>query len=261
MWLRLILLPITALVQGDLSTYVGRPVQLNLWWPEFWRPTPLETALPNLPVCLRRPFLPNWFISDDLNGQVSPKPFITHALIMLPTFNHILQVIRRRTPPTRAREKWVPRQIFGSTSPSNKWRPNAEGTGSRPDVADIVTLENDEDVRAWMAASANHSILRLCVVFHQADHLGNQTPAPEFRPYLKPEIYQITEQEEKDRFGNGDRTRTRVPAPVPAPTPVPARPTLGESVSMGTFRERAQWASVQPNLVPRLGGCDSRGKF
>lgn len=219
--------------------------------------TPTQTL--NELVCCPRSFMPNWFILDGFKGRLSSEPFIAHAQIMMPTFNHILQVIRGCTSRFHVEgNEWVPRQILGSTSSSHEWRLNLEGTGSRPDSIDIVSLRDDEDVTVWMTAAASHSILSLFVVFHQVDQRGNQTPAPDFQPYLAPEIYcNMDEEEERIRLGNDNRPGTimRVPALATArPAPATARPApaAGESVLMGPSRERAQQSSVKSSPIARL---------
>lgn len=115
---------------------------------------------------------------------------------MVPTFNHLLQAIRRRTPRFRVNEgEWVPRQIYAATSPPAEWSVNDESKVSNPDPGNIIILEDDEDVRVWMAASVTFTVLRLCVVFHQVDPVGNQTPPPTFRSYLPTVAYQTMEGE------------------------------------------------------------------
>ncbi|KAL0630995.1 hypothetical protein Q9L58_010148 [Maublancomyces gigas] len=143
----------------------------------------------SFPVCLTQAFFPDWFVTDGPDVRELARPFITNTVLMLPTFNHLLQAIRRRTPAHRVEEGgWVPRQILVSTSPSIEWNTVTEGTRSRPDLPDIINIKDDEDVRVWILAACNQNVLRLFVVFHQLDHLGKQSPAPDYRAYLAPEI-------------------------------------------------------------------------
>lgn len=90
-----------------------------------------------------------------------------------------------------------------------------------------------------MAGPATHSILKLCVEFHQVDQFGNQTPTPKFRPYLAPEVYwNIEKPEERIQFGIGDRLCTTMRAPAPAPgtaRPHIRDPTAGKLVSMSAY--------------------------
>lgn len=210
--------------------------------------------VPNFPVCLRLPSMPNWLTPDEVEGRRLSMPFIAHAVLMLPTFNHVLQAIRRRTPPHRVEEgEWTPRHIFGSTSVATGWRPSQVGGGSRPDAGDVINIEDDEDVRGWLIATAGHPILRMCVVFHQVDRLGNQTPSPEYRPYLPPTVYRDMEEEEQNmQYVDEDEP----PEPVVPPPVVPASgrprtrvPTVGESAATGASRGRVQRKAVPPSPI------------
>lgn len=151
-------------------------------------------AIPDYPVHHVTPHMPSWLALD----QDGEGPFITHAQLMLPTLNHILQTIRRQTPPFRLEEReWVARQIFGSTNTPREWKGTKETLGTHTNLADAVTIKDDEDVRLWMAASVNATLLRMCVVFHQVDAGGDQTPRRPFRNYLPPETYRRMEEEEE----------------------------------------------------------------
>lgn len=123
---------------------------------------------PSFLVYLRRAFLHDWFVVDRLDGQALAKPFIAHAMLMLSTYDHRLQAIRRGTCAHRVVEgDLAPKQILGRTSPSMERRPDSDSIRSSPDSPDIIIIEDDEDVRAWMIAAANRDVLRLCVVFHK----------------------------------------------------------------------------------------------
>lgn len=44
---RILIIPMIALVRRRLTTFIGRPVQVSIWWPEFWGviSTPQEPPL------------------------------------------------------------------------------------------------------------------------------------------------------------------------------------------------------------------------
>lgn len=228
----------------------------------FYKSARAVPATATFPVCLNQAFYHNWFVADGPYVRELARPFIAHAVLMLPMFNHLLQAICCRTPTQRVAEgNWVLSQILGSTSPSVKWTVDADGTGSHLDTPDSINIKDNEDVRVWMLAASNHNVLRLCDDFHQVDHLGNQTPEPDYQPYLVPEIYQNLERDEEQiQFGGGKpHTPGAAPAPAPVPlfAPVPCRartqvPTAGESVAPGGSRGRLQQVVLPPSPIAAL---------
>lgn len=176
---------------------------------------------------------------------------------MLPTFNHLLQAIRRRTPPHRVEDgPWTSRHIFGSPSVVTRWRLSPVGGGSRPDTGDVINLEDIEDVRGRVIATAGYPILRMCIVFHQVDRRGNQTPSPEYPPNLPPTVYRDMEEKEQIMlYANEDEP----PEPVVPPPVVPASgwprtrvSTVGEFATTFVSWRRVQRKAVPPSPIARI---------
>ena len=128
---------------------------------------------------------PGWLPRDDAD----PFIFTTHFQLLLPTFSYLVRNIRAHALAAGGDNEWDPRQNFGAISSTSIWIAGVDGI-RRPHQADIIRLSDDDNVRTWLAVAPMNEILRVCVIFHQLDEDGMQTPPPPFTEYLPETLYQ-----------------------------------------------------------------------